>query len=115
MASLEIPVHIAQLLAETPKAPELHPEGIPFEEKQKPTVSVSAPLRSSFKPALVKRCTIDIAPLLSVLAKEGNAAWDPAVQAESNIPFDRPAHDRWVFVCISLRVFFFFFFCCDRI
>lgn len=93
---MDVPPEIACLLEEVPKSAELYPDGIPIDEMQEPTVSVFAPRRSSFRPSLVKRADVDPEPLLSLLEKEGAAAWDPNVQAEFNVPFDRPAHDKWV-------------------
>jgi hypothetical protein len=42
-----------------------------------------------------RRADVDATPLLALLAAEGDAAWNGALQAVTNVPFERPAHDRW--------------------
>ena len=83
------------LLAEEAVTPRLLPEGVPLEEMQIPVCNLPAPIRSRLCKPLVRRANVDPGRLLGVLAAAGQQAWDDAHQSESNVPFDRPAHDRW--------------------
>ena len=84
-----------ELLAEDPVPPSCLPEGVPLEEKLAPLAEVHPQTRGSFAPSLVHRADVDCSPLVDLLEKEGAMAWDADNQAETNVPFERPAHDRW--------------------
>ena len=49
----------------------------------------------SFVPSLVKRAEVDPKPLADLLAAKGPHAWSAEHQSATNVPFVRPAHDRW--------------------
>jgi len=83
------------LLAEPALEPEMHPRGVPLNQLARPTCELHPHARAKLLPALVKRCDFDAQPLVDLLAAKGNLAWDGREQAVTNVPFERPAHDRW--------------------
>ena len=114
----------AVLLSEKPVAPPECPEGVPLEEmvsNSLPTAPVYSPnanlllshshatsrlqriptceqdpaVVASFVPSVTTRATVDPAPLANLLQGKGARAWDPNIQSQTNVPFVRPAHDRW--------------------
>ena len=85
----------AVLLSEKPLIPTDCPEGVPLSQKTVPMHEHPPAVSSTFVPSLTKRAQVDPRPLVDLLASKGQQVWSPELQSQTNVPFTRPAHDRW--------------------